>query len=514
VTRAQPLSVSELADARAIDPPATITAWNRPLVVLRATVGHQTPATRAAGIEQKIEDLPYADLVGTVRVEEARAGGVEGLMVFVGGRLLFGILPADLDPLSNETFAQVGADVKTRLEDILRARAESTHLSVLLRGIGLALVATLVLAAFWWLVLRLRVWLLARVHGLARRHAPRTLGVDVQPYAFAVLEGLTRLGTLTVGLIGGYLWLTFVLSRFPYTEPWSERLGGYLRGLVAQLGVGALHAVPGFFAVLVIVFITRLVARAASGFFSAAEHERVAVPWLQPETAKATNRLAAVAIWLFGITIAYPYIPGSNTDAFKGVSVFAGLMISLGSAGLVNQVMSGLVIVYARALKPGNFVSVGETIGLVSEVGLLSTKVVTQKHEEVTIPNAVLIGGKITNYSRYAAPDGALVTTTVTIGYDAPWRQVHELLLSAAGRTPGIRPMPEPFVLQRALSDFYVEYELRFRIERPEDRVRVLSALHGEIQDGFNAARVQIMSPHFEAQPDAPVLAVNAEATP
>jgi small-conductance mechanosensitive channel len=511
---AQLPSASELAEASAVDPAATITVWNRPVVVIRATVGHQTPAIRAAGIERKIEELPYRDLDSPVRIEQARAGGVDGLMVFVGGRLLFGILPADLDPLSSETLAQVGADVKARLEDVLHARLEATRVPVLLWGIGLALFATLALVASVWVLVRLRLWLLARVRSLAQRHGLQTLGVDVRPYAFAVLEGLTRLGTLTLGLIAGYLWLAFVLSRFPYTEPWSEQLGGYLRGLLEQLGLGALRAVPGFFAVLVIFFVTQLVARAVGAFFSAAEEGRVSVPWLQPETAKATNRLAAFAIWLFGVTVAYPYIPGSNTDAFKGVSVFAGIMISLGSAGLVNQLMSGLVIVYARALKSGDFVEIGETVGLVSEVGLLSTKIVTPKQEEVTIPNAVLIGGKVTNYSKLAAPDGAMVSTTVTIGYDAPWRQVHELLLSAAARTAGIRKAPEPFVLQRSLSDFYVEYELRFRVAKPEERFWLLSALHAEIQDRFNEARVQIMSPHFEKQPREPVLAVGQKPPP
>ena len=498
---------SDLASARAIDPPATVTVWNRPLVVIRATVGSQTPAIRVAGIEQKIEELPYAELGNPVRVEQAEASGVEGLMVFVGGRFIFGILPADLDPLSHETLQQVGTDLKTRLEDILRVRADALRVPVLLRGIGLAILATALLVAFVWALVRVRVWLLAGLDALARHRSMRTLGVDVRPYAFVVLEGLARLGSLTTGLVAAYLWLTFVLSRFPYTEPWGARLGGYLSELLASLALGALHAMPGFFAVLVIFFVTRLVASAAGGFFAAVEHQRVIVPWLHPDTAKATNRLAVVAIWLFGVTVAYPYIPGSDTDAFKGVSVFTGLMISLGSAGLVNQVMSGLVIVYARALKPGDFVDVGETVGIVSEVGLLSTKVVTPKLEEVTIPNAVLIGGKVTNFSKLAEPDGAVVSTTVTIGYDAPWRRVHELLLGATVRAHGVRRSPEPFVLQRSLSDFYVEYELHFRIDRPEDRVRTLSAVHAEIQDAFNDAGVQIMSPHFERQPDEPVLA-------
>jgi small-conductance mechanosensitive channel len=168
--------------------------------------------------------------------------------------------------------------------------------------------------------------------------------------------------------------------------------------------------------------------------------------------------------------------------------------------------MSGLVMVYARAVRPGELVRAGGVVGLVSEVGLLSTKVVTPKREEVTIRNAVLAGTMVTNYSRLAGEDGVIVSTTVTIGYDAPWRQVHALLLLAAERTPGVRREPRPYVLQKALSDFHVEYELRAHIERAEMRFQVLSDLHAQIQDAFNEFGVQIMSPNFEAQPERPVL--------
>lgn len=206
------------------------------------------------------------------------------------------------------------------------------------------------------------------------------------------------------------------------------------------------------------------------------------------------------------MTVAYPYIPGSNTDAFKGVSVLVGLMVSLGSAGLVNQVMSGLVVVYSRALKPGEFVQVGDDLGIVTDVGMLSTKIITRKKEEITIPNAVLVGTKTVNYSRHAAEGEARVSTTVTIGYDAPWREVHELLLQAASKTNGVKKDPAPLVLQRALANFHVEYELVVGMDQPEARLVVLSELHMNIQDAFNEAGIQIMSPAFESQPEQRVL--------
>jgi small-conductance mechanosensitive channel len=258
--------------------------------------------------------------------------------------------------------------------------------------------------------------------------------------------------------------------------------------------------------VAIIFLITRAVVRLATNFFREVEQGTLTVAGFQPETARATRRVVVTIVWLFALTVAYPYIPGSRTDAFKGVSLFAGLLFSLGSAGLLNQIMSGLVITYSRAMRPGEYVRIGEMEGVVTELGVLCTRIVTRKKEEIAIPNAVLVGTTTTNYSRLAGADGAILSTSVTIGYDAPWRQVHALLTLAAERTDGVRRQPRPWVLQKALSDFFVEYVLLFHIDRPEDRVVVLSDLHAQIQDAFNEHGVQIMSPHFEAQPEGQVL--------
>ena len=224
--------------------------------------------------------------------------------------------------------------------------------------------------------------------------------------------------------------------------------------------------------------------------------------------------MAFVLIWLFAMTIAYPYFPGSSSEAFKGVSVFVGLMLTLGSAGMVNQVMSGLVVVFSRTMRPGDIVKVGEVVGTVTDLGFLSTKVRTQRHEEVTIPNAVLVGTPVTNFSRTYDDFGMVISTLVTIGYDTPWRQVHAMLQMAAQRTPGLRPEPGPEVVQKALSDWYVEYELRARMVEGEQRFVVLSRLHGAIQDVFNEHNVQIMSPNFETQPAQAVVIPKAAWAP
>jgi len=210
-----------------------------------------------------------------------------------------------------------------------------------------------------------------------------------------------------------------------------------------------------------------------------------------------------VLIWIFALVVAYPYIPGSQTDAFKGISVFIGLMLSLGSAGIVGQILGGIVVVYTKAFQTGDYVKIDAYEGKIEEIGVLSTKIRTLRNEEITIPNAVLLSATTTNYSRYTRKgEGAMIATTVTIGYDAPWRQVHAMLEMAASRTSGIRTIPPPRVIQKALSDFYVEYTLLITIDKPEKRYLVLSELHGHIQDVFNEYGVQILSPNFEAQPE------------
>lgn len=211
-------------------------------------------------------------------------------------------------------------------------------------------------------------------------------------------------------------------------------------------------------------------------------------------------------VWLFAVVIAYPYIPGSGTEAFKGVSVFVGLMISLGSAGIVSQLLGGLIVVYTRAFQPGEYVKIADIEGVVSTVGVLSTKIKTVRNEEITIPNAVLLNATSTNISRLSKGTGVHVSTSVTIGYDTPWPQVHYLLLTGATRTEGLRATPEPVVRQTGLSDFYVEYKLIAYIDDPMQKVKILSDLHQNIQDAFAEAGVQIMSPHFEGQPENNVL--------
>jgi len=476
--------------------------WNRQITVFRSYYEQVSPRERAAAATQRLDALPKTAGEWTITANETSSGQYRGVLVSVNGHFAFGILTEDLDRESGETLKGASDAAVSQLRAALESRSEQSRLPVFLRAVALSIVATLIGLLGLWMVVRFGGVLFRRLdQSFAARHRIDLAGVDLRPFVHSINRGLIRVTMWAAAITVVYLWLTFVLLRFPYSQPWGQQLGAFLISVLTGLGTRLLHAVPGMFTVIVIFLLTRIVSRLINGVFVEVEKGTVGFSWVHRDTAGATRRLVIVLVWIFALTVAYPYIPGSQTDAFKGISVFVGLMVSLGSAGLINQVMSGLVVIYSRALKPGEFVSIGDDVGTVTEVGMLSTKLLTRKREEITIPNAVLVGTKTVNYSRQAADEGAGVGIVVTIGYDAPWRLVHAMLLKAAEQTAGVRRDTPPRVWQKSLSDFYVEYELIINLEDPAQRVPILSELHMHIQDAFNENGVQIMSPHFESQP-------------
>lgn len=316
---------------------------------------------------------------------------------------------------------------------------------------------------------------------------------------YLVLARLLGLLCWMIVFLLTYEWLSFVLRRFPFTRPWGESLNGYLIDLATYILDAVVGAIPG----VVIALCIFLIACGVSAF-SKSLVERLAVSgsigWLSLETVQPTTRLTALAIWLFAFAMAYPYLPGADTEAFKGLSVLIGLMISLGASSVVGQA-AGLILTYTRTLRVGEFVRIGEHEGTVTELGMFTTAIRTGQGEVLTIPNTMITGAVTKNYSRMVQGPGYLVDTTVTIGYDTPWRQVEAMLLEAAARTPGVVSAPSPKVFQTALSDFYRLVAHAVPAE-PKSRAELLTALHANIQDVFNEHAVQIMSPHYVGDPE------------
>lgn len=489
-------------------PPATLTYMNRPIVTFRATVGSMSPEQRVERAHRRIVELEAKILEQPVELAPVEIAGVHGVSLSVGGQFLFGVAPEDVNPDEIATVETLAADAQSRLSEALAARLEQERLPVLLRGIGLVLAATVVLALLAWLIWRVRLRIAERFHGLISEHMQKATArrFDWTRYGYALTARLAQLATTFAILLLAYVWLTFSLRQFPVTEPIGDRLREFLIGLIVSLGSGLAGAIPGIVTAIVILLIAQALVQVTVNVIGAAESGRVTLPIIRPDTASATKRILRVIIWGIGFAIAYPYIPGSDSAAFQGLSVFFGLMITLGSSGIVSQMMSGTVLIYSRALHVGEYVSTGEVEGVVTEMGAISTKLITPQNEEITIPNSVLVESTVKNSSRQFGGASALLSSKITIGYDTPWRQVHAMLMIAADLTPGLVKSPKPYVAQRALTDFYVEYELFALTDRPREQLAIRSALHAKIQDTFNANGVQIMSPQYYEQPPQPLI--------
>lgn len=489
------------------NPAAMLNIGNRDVVKFRANIGTATPMDRVHAAEEKIEQLSDADLGRPISINEAKLGDVPGLAIYVGPVKLFGLLDADVDPLSDRSLQEEADLVAGNLSSALKSVQQQRKPEIMLRGAALSMAAILLFMLAAWLIMRIRARLTRALDFSAQRGLSRLLrGVGMNAPMTLFLEGLTSAAAWLAVFFSAYVCVAFILGSFPYTMPWGEALAGNLLRLFEQLGARAVAAIPGILTVAVIFLIARLTTRMLNALLKAVEHDRISMPFLYPDTARATRWLVLTAIWLFALAIAYPHLPGANSAAFQGISVITGLMISVGSAGIVNQAMSGLVLVYSRALIQGDFVKIGEERGLVVSVGPLSTKIETCKGEEITIPNTVVVSSQIKNFSRRAPDKGAAIVTSVSIGYDTSWRQVSAMLTQAARSVSGVQKDEPPYVLQRELAEFYVTYELVTYIDNPEMYDLVLSEIHGKIQDIFNEHEVQIMTPNFRAQPEKKVL--------
>jgi small-conductance mechanosensitive channel len=482
---------------------AVLYAGSRPILVMRTPFGAASATERAEAAGRRLRSALQAGL-DSVSAQTTSVGSI----VLLGNQPIFAVLPEDADTAAGGSVEATTAAAVAALRRAVAEYREARTAGTLARAAALAIAATLLFI----LLLRLLVRARQRISALLERAVTRRMG-DVRVGTLTVLDqrrmriaeqGFVSVAAWMAGLFVTYAWVTFVLKRFPWTRHWGEVLGQFLRDTGALLLTGFVHQLDNLFIVVLIFVLVRLAARALKAVFAGVEQGTVVLPGVHPDTARPTRGVLVVLLWLFGLVVAFPFIPGSHTDAFKGISVFAGLVFTLGSSGVVGQGMSGLVLMYSRALREGDYVRIGEIEGTVTAVQLNATKVRTPKLEEVTIPNAVVLGTSVKNFTRLLQEgSGTIIPTTVTIGYDAPWRQVHAMLLEAARLTPGLRAEPAPFVRQRALGDFYVEYELNVYTDTPQRRVALLSDLHANIQDQFNAHGVQIMSPHYEGDPAA-----------
>jgi hypothetical protein len=288
------------------------------------------------------------------------AGELSGVQIVVEGEAVITLIAEDMPANAELTLEQYAARAVENLRAVFAARVEQRRPAILLRGVGVALAATLAFATLALALARVRRRVQRASAALVERRTLHVAEVDMRPMLGSLLGVLASALIAGLILIAAYVWLSFVLAQFPYSRPLAARLGHWLLEQLGQFAAAVQTALPGLFMVALILVAARLLVRAVGGLFAGVERGAIAVGWLVPTTARTTRVLVATLIWVFALVFAYPYIPGSGTDAFKGISLLLGVMISLGSAGFINQFMSGLVIVYSRALNVGDVARVGD----------------------------------------------------------------------------------------------------------------------------------------------------------
>jgi small-conductance mechanosensitive channel len=501
---------TEGADQAEVAPPASpavLQLWNRDVVTFRATVSGAQPAQRVRNARSRLQSVLQGVTLPAVLVRPAQVGTEAGMLVFAGEHVVFGLVPGDVDPEAPLTLEQTAAEAGEQLQQVLNARAEQRQLPTLIRGIVLSLLALIALVVSIRLILAIRERIIRLVDRLLRGRQLAIAGIDILPTLSTVERATFRV--LSWLLIGAclYVALTYILHLFPLTVPLGQRLGEQMYDAFTGAGLAIADAAPSVAAAVGVLLVTRAVALWVSRVLAEIDHGVRTVAWLEREQARATRSIATLAIWVIGIAMAYPLLPWSGSRIFQGMSVVLGLGLSLASTGLVTHWISGLVLLYTRSFRVGDYVTIAGTEGVVTEIGALATKLRTLRREEITIPNAVLTSDRLTNHTRLAREDGAVLGVSLDIGYNVPWQQVRALLLHAAATTAGIRSQPAPRVYQWELSNFCVAYQLHVHLERPEDRIAVRSSLNARILDVFSESGVQIMTPHFESQPERPIIA-------
>jgi small-conductance mechanosensitive channel len=496
-------------DPEAEERPAPVLIEGEPVLWITAGAGPYTTQFRAERISQRLSDVVRDRTIRDPTVTVVESDGSSEL--HVGPRLLMVVTPRDATSIgaARTVLAEQYARI---LETGIRNERLRYAPATLLRSGAYGLVATVIFGVAVWIIVRITGALRARIaRGIAARAEalhlahPDGLTPDRLSRALAAALLLVRIAFVLVLLD---LYLTYTLGLFPWTRAISLKLIGYAFAPVRAVALAVAGYLPKLLFLIVIGAVFNLAIRLVGTFFREIENGRLVFEKFPPEWAAPTNKLVRLLLIAFGVVVAFPYLPASDSPAFTGVSVLVGVLVSMSSTSSLSNIMAGTVLTYTGAFRIGDRVKVGDAFGDIIETSLLATRVRTIKNEDVTIPNSIVLNSAVTNYSREAKTLGLILHTSVTIGYDAPWRQIHGLLIDAALATPGILHEPRPFVWQTALNDFYVTYEINAYTAEPKDMIDIYAVLHSKIQDAFYAAGVEIMSPHFTAIRDGNTVAI------
>lgn len=319
-------------------------------------------------------------------------------------------------------------------------------------------------------------------------------------YVAKLINGILKILKIIILLVVFYFWLPLLFSIFPWTKHIAKTLIDYTLTPLSSLGSSIIDYLPSLFFIIIVYVVVKYINRILKFFATEIGKGRLKLDGFHKDWAKPTFIIAKLIVFVFALVLVFPYLPGSDSPAFQGVSIFMGVLLSLGSTGIVANAVGGLMIIYMRPFIIGDVVKIGDHLGTIISKGMLVTRLNTPKNEEISVPNKMVVENQIVNYSSEEKGKGVYIHTTVTIGYETPWRKVHEIMIDAANRTNDILSEPKPFVLQTALDDFYVAYEINGYLKNPSKMNAIYSELHQNIQDCFNENNVEILSPHYRVE--------------
>ena len=457
-----------------------------------------SPEERAKAISDRIELLSKDPLL---RLEEIKAADFdEGAAISHKDLIIMTITDKDAR-LAGRPRLTLAQEYAEKIRNAINAKQARYSFRSILFGVLFTLISTAVLIAI--LILFKRTF--PKIYGIVHSwKGTRIRSIVIQ--AFEALSADRIVGMLIICVQGFRIFLTVLLfyfyiplvfSFFPWTQGYAGILFGYLAYPFKAVGSAILDYLPNLFFLAVISVVTYYAVRIIRLLFNEIDKGTLVLPGFYRDWAMPTFKIVRFLVIVFGVVMAFPYLPGSESPAFKGVSIFLGVLFSLGSSSAVANVVAGVILNYTRAFSIGDRVRIGDVEGDITYKTLLVTHIRTIKNVEITLPNSTVLSGAILNYSTAAKDFALILHTSITIGYDASWRRVHELLIAAAAATQYIMKDPQPFVLQTALNDFYVSYQINAYTDHPHEMAHIYSELHQNIQDKFNEGGVEIMSPHY-----------------
>ena len=492
-----------------------IGAMKDTLFLIYSKIGASTPKERAINISRKIEKLYEDDFLKADSILVMKS---ENTFDIIYGEIIIMSISENDAIWYGKGMPELAQSFKETIKNsIVEAKNENSWLKLIAR-IGLVLLVIGIAWAMIWLIGKGYSKLLLFINSKKDKWLKN---LSYKDYTFLTAEQelqvvlfLVKIFRWFVYAVLLYITLPIIFSIFPFSRDWADALFHLIWSPFKGVLIAIWEYLPNLFSILVIYFVMKYVIRFVRYIFHEIEAEKLKLSGFHADWAMPTYSIVKFLLYAFMFVLIFPYLPGSDSNIFKGVSVFIGVLFSLGSSSAIANMVAGLVITYMRPFKIGDRIKIGDVTGDVVEKTLLVTRIRTIKNEVITIPNSSVLNGNTTNYSSEAIEKGLIIHTTVTIGYDVPWKDMHQALIDAALRTNLILDEPKPFVLQTSLEDFYVSYQINAYTREAGKQALIYSNLHQNIQDVCNERGIEILSPHYRAARDGNMTTIPADYLP